>query len=304
MEIARHLRQAPGEVKLGKFANGETRVQLLENVRGSDVFLMQTAAEPINDNLVELFIMIDAARRASAGKINVVCPNYFYARQDRKTASREPITSKLMADFIADAGTTRFITVDLHSDQEQGFFNIPVDNLPTAQLFMERAKALIDGSPVVVALDAGSAKKSTNIAYNLGTGLAIINKTRLVHNEARALHLLGESVKGKTCLIFDDMLDTGGSLCAGADLLRTHGASQIIAFITHGIFSGDALEKIEKSRVDRVIVTDSMPLRVQSKKIEVMSIAKYLAQAILHVHNDTSVSVLFGPKAARLCLRR
>ena len=296
-EIAKYLGQEPGKILIKKFANGETYVQLLENVRGKNVFLMQTAVEPINDNFMELLIMLDAAKRASAGKIIVITPNYFYARQDRKSASREPIVAKLVADQLTAAGATRVITLDLHSDQIQGFFNIPMDNLPTTQLFKEKARKIINGSNaedyVVVAPDAGSAKKATKLALSLGIGVAIINKNRVEHNKAQSLHIIGTSVENKICFIFDDILDTGGTLFEGATLLKKHKAKEIHAFITHGIFSGAAKGKIDGSMIDTITVTNSLPLNFKSKKIEVLSVAEYLAKTIQHVNEDKSVSALF-----------
>lgn len=295
--VAKGICAAEGKLRIKKFANGETYAQFLENIRGKDVFLMQTAVEPINDNLVELLIMIDAAKRASAGRVTVITPNYFYARQDRKADSREPITAKLVADLVTAAGADRVVTMDVHSDQIQGFFNIPFDNLHTSNLFIERAKLLVKGPAVVVAPDAGSAKKATKIALAMGLELAIINKMRAEHNEAKALNIIGADVSNKTCLMFDDLIDTGGSLCSAARILKENGADKIFAFATHGVFSGDALEKIGASKLDKVVVSDSLPLRGAGAKIEILSIADYLASAILCIHNNESVSVLFRENA-------
>ena len=292
-EIAKHLGIQEGKINLKKFANGETYAQFSENIRGKDVFLLQTATEPINDNLMELLIMIDAAKRSSAGRIVVVTPNFFYARQDRKAASREAITAKLVADLITTAGADRVVTIDLHSDQTQGFFDIPLDNLPTTSIMMNKAKELIEGEGVVVAPDAGSAKRATKIASRMNLELAIINKIRLKHNEAKALNIIGAEVKGKTCLIFDDMIDTGGSLCTTIDMLKENGAIKVYAFITHGILSGDAVKKVEESKADKLFISDSIPLKTKSEKIEVISIAKYIANAIKCIHEDESVSILF-----------
>lgn len=292
-EISKQLNIPEGKINLKKFSNGETYAQFLENIRGKDVFLLQTAVDPINDYLMELLIMIDAAKRSSAGRITVVSPNFFYARQDRKAASREPITAKLVADLLTTAGANRIITIDLHSDQTQGFFNIPLDNLPTTSIMMKKAKELIEGEGVVVAPDAGSAKRATKIASRMNLELAIINKTRLKHNEAKALNIIGAEVKGKTCIIFDDMIDTGGSLCTTIDMLKDNGALKVYAFITHGILSGNAVKKVEESKVDKLFISDSLPLKSQSEKIEIISIAKYIANAIKCIHDDESVTVLF-----------
>ncbi len=292
-EIAKHLSINEGKINLKKFSNGETYAQFMENIRGQDVFLLQTATHPINDHLMELLIKIDAAKRASAGRITAVIPNFFYSRQDRKADSREPITAKLVADLITTAGADRVITIDLHSDQTQGFFNIPLDNLPTTSIMIKKAKELIKDEGVVVAPDAGSAKRATKIASRMGLELAIINKIRLKHNEAKALNIIGAEVKGKTCLIFDDMIDTGGSLCTTIDMLKDEGATKVYAFITHGILSGDAVKKIEESKVDKLYISDSLPLKTHSEKIEIISIAKYIACAIKCIHEDESVSILF-----------
>ena len=292
--ISSFLGMAPGQVTLKKFANGEIYAQFLENIRGKDVFLMQTAVDPINDHLVELLIMIDAAKRASAGRITAITPNYFYARQDRKAASREPITARLVADLLTTAGANRIITIDLHSDQTQGFFVIPLDNLPIRSTLMRKAKELVgEEEAVVVSPDAGAAKSATKIAMKMGLDLAIINKMRTAHNEAKALSIIGADVKGKTCIIFDDMVDTAGSLCASAEMLKEKGAKKIFALATHAIMSGNAVEKIESSPIDRLVVSDTIPLKVKSAKIEQIGISDYLAKAIQCIHNDESVSVLF-----------
>ena len=293
-KITKNLSLKKGKVVLKKFANGETYTQFSDNVRGKDVFLLQTATEPINDNLVELLIMIDAAKRASAGRIVAVIPNFFYARQDRKTASREPITARLIADLLTTAGADRIITIDLHSNQTQGFFNIPLDNLPTSNIMIKKAKQLTKQKGVVVAPDAGSVKRATEIASKMNLDLAIINKTRLGHNKAKALNIIGEDINGKNCLIFDDMVDTGGSLCAAIDMLKDNGANKVYAFITHGIFSGDAIEKIKKSKIDKLFISNTLPLETTTSKIEIVCVANYIAKAIKCVHQNKSVSILFA----------
>ncbi len=292
-KIAENLGIKAGKTILKKFSNGETYFQFAENVRGNDLFLMQTGCEPINDYLMELLIMVDAARRSSASRITVVMPNYFYARQDRKTASREPITAKLVADLITTAGADRILTMDLHSDQIQGFFNIPLDNLPTRTMLVDKALKISGKNSVIISPDAGGAKAATKISYKKELPLAIINKIRLKHNEAQCLEIIGENVKGKNCLIFDDMVDTAGSLCGAADLLKKKGAKKIYGFATHGILSGNAIEKLENSKIDKLFITDTLPLKKESKKIEIISISKYLANAIKCVHNNESVSLLF-----------
>ena len=293
--IAARLRIKPGMIEIKKFANGETYIRLLENIRGQDVYLMQTAVEPINDNLMELLIMIDAAKLASAGKITIVMPAYFYARQDRKSASREPITARLVADLLERAGADRIITLEVHSDQSQGFFNVPFDNLSPKRIFIGKVKELgLDAKDcIVVSPDAGAAKQATKISKMLGCGLSIINKVRTTHNESDALHIIGDNVNGKHCLIFDDMVDTGGSLCLAADLIKKSGAENVYAFITHGMFSGDAVKKIDNSGIDMLYTTNTIPLRKKSKKIEVIDVSDYFAEAIQHIHENKSISILF-----------
>ena len=292
--ISSFLGMIPGQVVLKKFANGELYTQFLEDIRGKDVFLMQTAAEPINDNLMELLIMIDAAKRASAGRIIAITPNFFYARQDRKAASREPITARLVADLLTTAGADRVITIDLHSDQTQGFFNIPLDNLPISNTLMKKAKELVgEEEAVVVAPDAGAVKSTTKMAMKMGFDLSVINKMRTAHNEAKAIGIIGADVNGKTCIIFDDMVDTAGSLCTTATLLKEKGAKKIYALATHAILSGNATGKIEASPIDKLVVSDTLPLKTKSAKIEQISVSDYLAKAIRCIHNDESVSVLF-----------
>jgi len=295
-EIARFLGADLGNITIKKFANGETYVQFLENIRGSDVFLLQTAVEPINDHLVELLMMVDAAKRASAERITAVIPSYFYARQDRKADSREPISAKLTSDLITVAGAHRVVTMDLHSDQVQGFFNIPFDNLPLRNVFVKKALEETQGDEknnIIVSPDAGAAKRATKVSIKMNCGLAIINKVRTEHNKAHALSIIGDEVDGKNCLIFDDMIDTGGSLCVSAKMLRDKGAKKIYAFATHGILSGDAIEKIDSSELDKVFITDSIPLKKKSGKIVVLSVAKYIADTITCIHNNQSVSTLF-----------
>lgn len=291
-KISQELEITPGKILLKKFSNGETYVQFLENVRAKDLFLLQTAVDPINDNLMELLIMIDAAKRSSAGRITAVIPNYFYARQDRKADSREPITAKLVADLLTSAGADRILAIDLHSDQLQGFFNIPLDNLPARTIFLKKAKEL-SKNYIIVSPDAGAAKQSTKIATKLCAGLAIINKARNEHNKCQALNIIGDKVEGKDCFIFDDIVDTAGSLCNAAELLKKEGAGKIYAFVTHGVLSSDAVEKINKSPFEKLYITDTIPLRKESNKIEVLSLAKYLSDAIKCINEDKSVSVLF-----------
>jgi len=289
--IVKKLGAEKGKITLKKFSDGETYAQFGENVRAKDVFLLQTACEPMNDNLVELLIMIDAAKRSSAGRITAIIPNYFYARQDRKADSREPITAKLIADLLTTAGANRVLTIDLHSEQLQGFFNIPLDNLPARTMMARKAKELSDNY-IIVSPDAGAAKVSTKIAIKMNAGLAIINKMRTEHNKCQAMNIIGDSVKGKDCFIFDDIIDTGGSLCNAAEALKKEGAEKIYAFATHGVLSGNAVEKIQNSQLEKLYITDSLPSK-KCPKIEVLSVAKYLADAILCINENKSVSLLF-----------
>jgi ribose-phosphate pyrophosphokinase len=295
-EICKHLSAPLGKIDIKKFASGETYVRFLENIRACDVFLIQTAVEPINDNLMELLIMIDAAKRASAGRITVIMPHFFYARQDRKAASREPITAKLVSDLLEKAGANRIVTLEVHSDQIQGFSNIPFDNLSPKKIFVKKAKELCEGGCVVVAPDAGAAKKSTKISKTLESGLAIINKVRSKHNAACALNIIGDSVNEKTCLIFDDIVDTGGSLCEAANLIKKEGATKVYAFITHGLFNGNAIEKIQASEIDTIFTTDTVPQNKMFDKLKVISVADYFADAISSIHDNESVSALFKIK--------
>jgi len=292
--VCRSLGVEEGKIEIKKFANGETYVRLLENVREKDVFLIQTAVEPINDNLFELLIMIDAARRASAGRITVIMPNFFYARQDRKAASREAITAKLVANLLESSGANRIITLELHSDQAQGFFDIPFDNLTPKRIFIKKVKELgLDmDNCVVVAPDAGAAKKSTKISKTLDCGLAIINKVRTKHNEAEGWNIIGDDVKGKNCFVFDDMCDTGGSLVLAAKMLKENGAEKIYAFITHGIFSGNAIEKICSSEMEKLYTTNTLPQK-GCANIEVIDVSDYFAETIKAIHENKSVSELF-----------
>jgi ribose-phosphate pyrophosphokinase len=292
-EICKELNLEEGKIEIKKFASGETYVRFLENIRAKDVFLIQTATEPINDYLMELLIMIDAAKRASAGRITVVMPFFFYARQDRKATSREPISAKLIADLLEKAGTNRVVTLEVHSDQIQGFFNIPFDNLAPKKIFIENANIVCEGECVVVAPDAGAAKKSTKISKTLDCGLAIINKVRSAHNNAQALNIIGDSVNGKTCLIFDDIVDTGGSLCEASNLVKANGAKKIYAFITHGLFNGNAIEKINKSEIDIIFTTNTIPQNKICDKIKIISVSQYFAQVIKAIHENESVSATF-----------
>ncbi len=289
--IADYLGIPLGKVELKKFNNGETYARFEENVRGRDVFLVQSLYGSINDYLVELLIMLDAAKRSSAARVTPVISHYAYARQDWKAASREPITAKLVADLLSAAGADRLICLDLHSEQIQGFFNIPVDVLTALPKFLKIVEAQKNESSVVLAPDAGSAKKSTKAAGILGTGLAIANKRRPKHGEAEVVSLIGD-VKGKDCFIFEDMIDTGGTIRAAAKSVKEAGANSVSVFATHGIFSGNALEKIEESQIDKVVVSNSIPHSPKGK-LEVIDISSLLGESIKRIHSNESVSSLF-----------
>jgi len=290
-KIADYLNVPLGKIDLKKFHNGETYAHFLENIRGTDLFLVQSLHGSINDYLVELLIMLDAAKRASAARITPVIPHYAYARQDWKAASREPITAKLVADLLSTAGADRVICLDLHSEQIQGFFNMPVDVLTALPKFLKLAEEKKSRSLLVLAPDAGSAKKSTKAARMLGVDLAIVNKRRPKHGEVQALNIIGD-VKGKDCFIFEDMIDTGGTICAAAKAVKDEGAASVTVCAAHGIFSKNALEKIDKSAIDKVIVTNSIPQK-PCKKLELLDVSDLLGESIKRIHNNESISSLF-----------
>jgi len=285
-----------GKAKVRTFSDGEIMVEIGENVRGRDVYIVQSTCHPTNTNLMELLIMMDALRRASAATITAVIPYYGYARQDRKVAPRTPISSKLVADLITTAGADRVVTIDLHAGQIQGFFNIPVDNLYAAPVILEHLrKRFTDGSPVMVSPDAGGTERARAFAKRLGCSLAVIDKRRTGPNVAEVMHLIGD-VQGKEAIILDDMIDTAGTLAQAARALKEHGAKTIYACATHGVLSGPAIERINESEIEAVIVTDTIPLGEKAErttKVKVLSVAELLAEAIRRIHEDESVSSLF-----------
>lgn len=295
--ISEFLDVALVDPQLRRFANGEIYCEIEKNVRGSDVFLVQTLSAPVNDNVMELLIMIDALKRASASSITAVIPHYGYSRQDRKASPRTPITAKLVADMVTAAGATRVITMDLHAGQIQGFFNIPFDNIFASPVFLNYIRENIKSDDMMmVSPDAGGVERVRWYAKKLGTDIAMIDKRRTGPNVAKAMNIVGD-VEGKDVLIVDDMIDTAGTLCEAAKTLREHGAKKIYAFATHGVFSGPAAERLASSEeLEAIIVTDTIPLNEACQKVDkikVLSIAEILSKAIHRTFNHDSVSSLF-----------
>jgi ribose-phosphate pyrophosphokinase len=294
--ICEALGEVPGNARVGRFSDGEVQVEIDDNVRGRDVFIVQPTSSPANDHLMELLIMVDACKRASAGRVTAVIPYYGYSRQDRKAAPRAPITAKLVADLLTSAGVARVLTMDLHAGQIQGFFDIPVDNLyagPTLRAFV--ASVVPVDNAVIVSPDAGGVERARSYARPLGCGLAIIDKRRSGPNQAEALHLIGD-VRGKDAIIVDDMIDTAGTLAKAAAALRANGAERVFAVATHAVLSGPAIERIEESVLEKVIVTDTIPLSPEAaacSKISVVSVAPVFAEAISSIHSHDSVTRLF-----------
>ncbi|MDQ4148614.1 MAG: ribose-phosphate diphosphokinase [Actinomycetota bacterium] len=295
-EIAAHLGMRLGEVEVSRFASGEIYVRFQESVRGTDAFVVQSHSHPVNEMIMEQLFMIDALKRASAKRINAVIPFYGYSRQDRKSLAREPISARLVMDLIAVAGADRVLTVDLHSGQTQGFFDGPVDHLTALPILSQYVEDKYRDNLVVVAPDAGRAAHAAKYARHLHCSIAVMYKSRRadVRNVSKAGGLLGD-VEGRKCLIVDDMIDTAGTLVGAVDELKRHGAAEVMAAATHGIFSGDAMERIEKSELTEVIVTNTLPVAQRSgaQKITVLSIAPILASTIKAVFEDESVSEIF-----------
>jgi len=288
-----------GEVTLKTFANGEIYVRFEESIRGADVFLVQSTCKPVNDALMELLIMIDAAKLASAHRINAVIPWYGYSRQDKKSAPREPITAKLIAELLQAAGVDRVLTMDLHAGQVQGFFRIPVDHMTAIPLLVEHFKERRERGDmrdiVVVSPDAGRAKLANHVAEQLGADLAVLTKQRPEHNEAEITLLVGD-VSGKDAILIDDMIDTAGTLVAGADTIKQAGARRVFSAAVHGLFSGPAFERLLASEIEEVVVTDTIPLPDGAPRqlIKVVSVSKILADSVHNVFCDESVSEIFA----------
>ncbi len=293
---AAHLGIELGNIKLSKFANGEIYVRYLESVRGADVFLLQSICKPVNATLMELLIMVDAAKRAAARRITAVISHYGYARQDKKSAAREPITARLVADLLTTAGIHNVITMDLHQGQIQGFFDLPVNHLTALPILEDYFRSLDLKNPAIVSPDVGRVKVAKKFADMLSANLAIMHKGRPDHNVAEITHVIGE-VEGRECIIIDDMVDTAGSISEGAKSLMKAGAASVYVAATHGIFSGPAYDRIDEAPIKEVVVTNTVPVpeERQGGKIRVLSVAPLIARAVQNVYNDESVSELFDP---------
>ena len=295
--IAQYLNMRVGKISVGQFSDGEVAVEILENVRGKDVFIVQPTSAPTNDHIMELMVMADAMRRASAARITTVIPYFGYSRQDRRTRSaRVPITAKVVANMIGNSGTNRVLTVDLHADQIQGFFDIPVDNVFASPILLGDIWRQKYPNLMVVSPDVGGVVRARAIAKRLGDAdLAIIDKRRPKANVAKIMHIIGD-VEDRTCVLVDDLVDTAGTLCQAADALKERGASKVVAYCTHPVLSGNAIENINSSTIDELVVTDTIPLQPASiacEKIRQLSVAEMLAETMRRIHMEESVSSLF-----------
>lgn len=292
--IARELKLELGHLEVGHFSDGETSVHIGETVRGRDVFIIQSTSYPVNENLMDLLVCIDALRRASAGRITAVIPYFGYARQDRKARPRDPITAKLVADIITSAGADRVLTIDLHAAQIQGFFDIPVDHLEGGPILYKHFKSMADDDFVVVSPDVGSVSRARNVATKLNCPMAIIDKRRPKANQVEIMNIIGD-VKGKTCLLVDDMIDTAGTICQGAEALAKNGAKKIYACCTHAVLSGPAIDRLTASPIDKVVTLDTInqPEEHKIPKLEVLSVAKLLAKAIENIYLDKKMSEIY-----------
>lgn len=304
MEISKLLDTPLTEVEDKYFADGEIYIKIKKKVRGDDIFIIQSVVAPANDRLMELLIMVDALRRASAGRINLICPYICYSRQDRKASSREAITAKLVANLITKAGADRVVTVDLHADQIQGFYDIPMDHFLGYPLFAKYlAKHKLISNSVIVSPDIGGVKRANKLSDLLGLQLAIIDKVRKAHNVAEVTHVVGD-VKDKRCIVIDDIIDTGGSICAAAEALKKNGAKEVIVCATHGLLSGNAKEKFDNSCVDKLLLTNSVPIPVDRlpKIAEVISMGPLMTKVIRRIHNERSLGELFTWEDKRIKL--
>ena len=294
--IAKNIGVPLGRASISKFSDGEVSVELNENVRGKDVFVIQPTCAPTNDSIMELLLMSDALHRASANRITAVIPYFGYARQDRRVRSaRVAISAKVVADMIGAVGVNRVLTVDLHAEQIQGFFSIPVDNVYGSPVLTDDIERQNYSNLTVVSPDVGGVVRARAVAKQINADLAIIDKRRPTANEAQIMHIIGD-VKGKSCLIVDDMVDTAGTLCKAADALKDHGATKVVAYCTHPVLSGPAIENIAGSNLDSLVVTDTIPLNEKAKScnsIRQLSMAKLLAESIRRVSNEESISAMF-----------
>ena len=294
-KIGEYLQMPLGRARITRFSDGEVFAEIKENVRGVDCYVIQPTCKPVNDNLMELLVMVDALKRASAGAITAVVPYYGYARQDRKSAPRTPITAKLVADLMSSSGISRVVAMDLHASQIQGFFNVPFDHLFAMPVFLEHLRPRFRDQPVFVSPDAGGVERTRAYAKRMGADLAIIDKRRPRANVSEIMHIIGE-IEGRDCVLLDDMIDTAGTLTNAARALQEKGAKRIFAAATHGVLSGPAFERIVESPLEEVIVTDTIPLReeaVDHPKFRVLSVARLLGETIKRIHHSDSVSSLF-----------
>ena len=297
LDTARNLQTPLGRAFVGRFSDGEVNIELMENVRGRDVFIVQPTCPPANDTLMELLVMVDACRRASAARITAVVPYFGYSRQDRRPrATRSAITAKLIANMISSAGVNRLLTIDLHADQIQGFFDIPVDNVYASPVLLGDAWKQGYRNLIIVSPDVGGVVRARAFAKRLDDAdLAIIDKRRPRPNESKVMNIIGD-VRGKTCVLIDDMVDTAGTLCQGAQALKDAGAEKVVAYITHAVLSGNAVERISKSALDELVVTDTIPLSPEAKsagRIRQLSVAALLAETIRRIRDEESVSSLY-----------
>jgi ribose-phosphate pyrophosphokinase len=295
-DVVRHLNLRIGRATVGRFSDGEVMVEILENVRGKDVFVLQSTCMPTNDTLMELLVLVDALKRASASRITAAMPYFGYARQDRRPRSvRVPITAKVVANMLTSVGIDRLLTMDLHSDQIQGFFDIPVDNIYSMPILLGDLWKIDFKNLVVVSPDVGGVVRARQMAKRLECDLAIIDKRRPKANVAKVMNIIGE-VDGRTCVIMDDMVDTANTLCEAARALKEQGAERVLAYCTHPVLSGSAVERIENSALDKLVVSDTIPLREDAQaceRIEQLSVASLLAETMLRISNEDSVSSLF-----------
>ncbi len=292
IEIAKYLKMPLSEASINRFSDGEINVQISQSVRGKDVFIIQPTCAPANDNLMELLIMTDALKRSSAKSITAVVPYYGYARQDRKAAPRVPISAKLVANLMEVSGITRMVTVDLHASQIQGFFDIPVDNLYGAILFMDYIKSKNFKNPIIASPDIGGVSRARYFAERLGLEMVIVDKRREKANESEVMNVIGD-VSGKDVILIDDMIDTAGTMVKAASALKKLGATSVMACCTHPVLSGPAFERIETGELDELVVANTIPMRQVSPKIKMLSTASMLGEVIRRVHNNQSVNSLF-----------